>query len=242
MLEMWSIHTGEQINNSKYPNGKDCVTFHRTTAYLCCHSWHAFTGSCEKFSFLRYDSWSVLPWKYKPGQNRIRTFLKTPVVFSGSCGFRGSSGCGPVVFQVSIKWEGALLVHHFVVRQRLIESAFRWLLITKYTLDPGLVNLYFFTLRGPINYIKRTSPRHPPFFLRLAASDRPNFLALSQKKGEKERKKKRQGLTFLTLINSFNWKMSIITTFPGIRGSVVYPFFYEIDHFIFCHIEFVSIW
>ena len=37
-------------------------------------------------------------------QNRIRTFLKTPLVFSGfsllswallSCGFRGSSGCGP---------------------------------------------------------------------------------------------------------------------------------------------------
>ena len=46
---------------------------------------------------------------------------------------------------------------------------------------------------------------HPPFFLRLASSDRPIFLALSQKKaGEKERKKKRQGLTFLTLINSFN--------------------------------------
>ena len=36
--------------------------------------------------------------------------------------------------------------------------------------------------------------------------------------------------------------MSIITTFPGIRGSVVYPFFYEIDHYFFCHIEFVSIW
>ena len=35
---------------------------------------------------------------------------------------------------------------------------------------------------------------HPPFFLRLASSDRPIFLALSQKKaGEKERKKKRQG-------------------------------------------------
>ena len=70
----------------------------------------------------------------------------------------------------------------------------------------------------------------------------PDLLALSQKKGEKERKKKRQGLTFLILINSFNWKMSIITIFPGIRGSVVYPFFYEIDQYIFCHIEFVLIW
>ena len=27
--------------------------------------------------------------------------------------------------------------------------------------------------------------------------------------------------------------MSIITTFPGIRGSVVYHFFYEIDHYFF---------
>ena len=70
ILEMWSIHTGEQINNSKNPNGKDCVTFHRTTAYHCCHSWHAFTGSCEKFLFLRYDSWSVRPWKYEPGPNQ----------------------------------------------------------------------------------------------------------------------------------------------------------------------------
>ena len=37
---------------------------------------------------------------------------------------------------------------------------------------------------------------HPPFFLSLASSDRPNFLALSKKKG----------WTFLTLINSFNFK------------------------------------
>ena len=45
--------------------------------------------------------------------------------------------------------------------------------------------------------------------------------------------------------------MSIITAFPGIKRSVVYPFcflpflgalFYEIDHHIFRHVEFVSIW
>ena len=30
--------------------------------------------------------------------------------------------------------------------------------------------------------------------------------------------------------------MSIITTFLGIRGSVVYPFCYEIDHHTFRHI------
>ena len=110
-------------------------------------------------------------------------------------------------------------------------------LITQYTLDPGLANLYFYTLREPINYIKRASP----FFIRLASSDRPNFLALSQKRG-KGKEKETTRFDFFTFINSFNWKMSIITTFPGIRGSVVYPFFYEIDHFIFCHIEFVLIW
>ena len=32
--------------------------------------------------------------------------------------------------------------------------------------------------------------------------------------------------------------MSIITTFPGIRDSVVYPFCCEIDHHIFRHVEF----
>ena len=238
ILEMWSIHTGEQINDSKNPNGKDCVTFHRTTAYHCCHSLHAFTGSSEKFSFLRYDSWSALPWKYEPGQNRIRTFLKTPVVFSGfsllsleRCSlavFAGVQDVVHLVFHVSIKWEAALLVHHFVVRQRLIESAFRWFfcqshLITQYTLDPGLVNLYFYTLREPNNYIKRASP----FFSSFSVVRPTQFFSIITKKGEKEREKKLQGLTFLTLINSFNWKMSIITTFPGIRGSVVYPFFYE---------------
>ena len=112
-------------------------------------------------------------------------------------------------------------------------------LITRYTLDPGLVNLYFYNLREPNNYVKRTSP----FFSSFSVV-RPTYFfgIITKKAGEKERKKKRQGFTFLTLINSFNWKISIITTFPGIRGSVVYPFFYEIDHYIFCHIEFVSIW
>ena len=137
ILEMWSIHTGEQINNSKNPTGKDCVSFHRTTAYHCCHSLHAFAGSCEKFSFLRYDSWSALPWKYEPRQNTIRTFLKTPDVFSGFsllslersslAVYAGVQDVDHLVFHVSIKWEAALLVHHFVVRQRLIESAFVFL-------------------------------------------------------------------------------------------------------------------
>ena len=44
---------------------------------------------------------------------------------------------------------------------------------------------------------------HAPFFLRLASFDPPNFLALSKKK---KRKKIRQSWTFLTLINSFDFK------------------------------------
>ena len=93
---------------------------------------HAFTGSCEKFSFLRYDSWSALPWKYEPGKNRIRTFLKTPVVFSGFsllslehsslAVFAGVQDVVHLEFHISIKWGAALLAHHFVVRQRLTES------------------------------------------------------------------------------------------------------------------------
>ena len=93
---------------------------------------HAFTGSCEKFSFLRYDSWSVLPWKYEPGKNRIRTFLKTPAVFSGfsllslehssRAVFAGVQDVVHLKFHVSIKWGAAHLVHHFVVRKRLTES------------------------------------------------------------------------------------------------------------------------
>ena len=73
-------------------------------------------------------------------------------------------------------------------------------LITPYTLDPGLVNLYFYTLREPNNYIKRASP----FFSSFSVVRPTQFFGIITKKGEKERKKKRQGLTFFALINSFN--------------------------------------
>ena len=98
-------------------------------------------------------------------------------------------------------------------------------------LDPGIVNFYFYTLRGPNNYIKRLSP----FFLRLASYDRPNFLALSKKK-------KRESLTFLTSINSFNLKdehYHIISRHKRFSGI---SFLLWIDHHRFRHIEFVSIW
>ena len=44
--------------------------------------------------------------------------------------FAGVQDVVHLVFHVSIKWEAALLVHHFVVRQRLIESAFRWVFVS----------------------------------------------------------------------------------------------------------------
>ena len=76
----------------------------------------------------------------------------------------------------------------------------QWNLITPYTLDPGLVNLYFYTLREPNNYIKRASL----FFSSFNVVGPAQFFGIITKKGEKERKKKRQGPTFFTLINSFN--------------------------------------
>ena len=64
---------------------------------------------------------------------------------------------------LEFKCAAALLVHHFVARQRLIESQplvdfLSMSNVTQYTLDPGLVNLYFYTLRETNNYIKRASP------------------------------------------------------------------------------------
>ena len=43
---------------------------------------------------------------------------------------------------------------------------------------------------------------HPPFFSSFSVVRPTQCFGTITKKGEKERKKKRQGLTFLTLINS----------------------------------------
>ena len=87
------------IGNVKYPHGR---TYQTTTfqiqapkdrkrqrlRYISQNdrlpllSLFVFAGSYEKFSFPMNDSWSALPWKYDPGQ-MVRTFLKTPVAFSG---------------------------------------------------------------------------------------------------------------------------------------------------------------
>ena len=88
---------------------------------------------------------------------------------------------------------------------------------------------------------------HCPFCLRLVSSDRPSFLAFLKKQEKETAKVYFFGLKLILLI----LKMSIITAFPGIKRSVVYRFcflpfldlfFYEIDHHIFRHVEFVSIW
>ena len=83
-LEMSSIHTGEhtkqrfKFKRRKIVNGKDCVTFHRTTPYHCCHS--SFR-SYEEFS-LRHEWFLIsVSLKVRPrtGDNWGR-FVKTPVV------------------------------------------------------------------------------------------------------------------------------------------------------------------
>ena len=136
------------IGNLKYPHGRTDQQQQKSnrqrlrfisqndrlpllSLFACFHC----TGSCEKFSFLPYDSWSALPWKHEPRQNTIRTFLKTPAVLSGFsllslersslAVYAGVQDVDHLVFHVSIKWEAALLVHHFFFRQRLMESAFR---------------------------------------------------------------------------------------------------------------------
>ena len=116
ILEMWSIHTGEQINiqAKDLKRGKDCVTFHRTTAYHCCHSMHAFTGSCEKFSLLRYDSYqrfleSTNPERIGQGRfSRLFLFFRALVSLALSARFLRFSlefrMWSTSVFHVSIKW------------------------------------------------------------------------------------------------------------------------------------------
>ena len=89
ILEISSIHTGEQIKNNIFLKiqAKDLVRerlrYSSQNDRLPLLSLFAFAGHYEKFSFLMYDSWSALPWKYDPAQNRISTFPKIPVVFSG---------------------------------------------------------------------------------------------------------------------------------------------------------------
>ena len=59
------------IGNVQYPQNDRLPLF-----TLC------LMEATKGFHSVMNDSWSALPWKYDPEQ-MIRTFLKTPVVFSG---------------------------------------------------------------------------------------------------------------------------------------------------------------
>ena len=66
ILEMSSIHTGEDTKQQRFKskrrkivNGKDCVTFHRTTAYRCCHSFFRW-----KLREVFIPSWVILDQRF----------------------------------------------------------------------------------------------------------------------------------------------------------------------------------
>ena len=126
ILQMWSIHTGEQREQTK-----NRTTAKIQTAKIALHfteqplttvvTLHMLSPEAVRSFYSPRNSWSALPWKYEPGQNRIRTFLKTPVVFSGfsllilkRTSLAVFAGVQDVVHLV-FKWAAALLVHHFVL-------------------------------------------------------------------------------------------------------------------------------
>ena len=66
ILEMSSIHTGEHTKQQRFKskrrkivNGKDCVTFHKTTAYHCCHSFLR-----RKLRGVFIPSWVILDQRF----------------------------------------------------------------------------------------------------------------------------------------------------------------------------------
>ena len=64
----------------KFASGKDCVISQNDRLPLL--SLFFSLEATRGFYSVMNDSWSALAWKYDPAQ-MIRTFLKTPVVFSG---------------------------------------------------------------------------------------------------------------------------------------------------------------
>ena len=66
ILEMSSIHTGEHTKQQRFKstrrkivNVKDCVTFHRTTAYHCCHFFFRW-----KLRGVFIPSWMILDQRF----------------------------------------------------------------------------------------------------------------------------------------------------------------------------------
>ena len=123
---MLSIHTGEQINNSILNPSERSQTRQRLryisqndrlpllSLYAC------FTGSCKKFSLLRRSM--ILDQRFLVSTNPESGFSLLSLERSSLAVFAGVQDVVDLAFHVSIKWGTALLVHHFVVRQRLIES------------------------------------------------------------------------------------------------------------------------
>ena len=94
ILEMSSIHTGEHTKQQRFKskrrkivNGKDCVTFHRTTAYRCCHSFFRW-----KLRGVFILSWVILDQRFLESTTPDRWWLKT-FRQDSCCSVSGFSRC-----------------------------------------------------------------------------------------------------------------------------------------------------
>ena len=137
-----------------------------------------------------------------------------------------------VVFASVIKWKKTI----FTLKKIIISCVnYRTLHVKQSDIASGARSETKPLLREPNDFMKRTSPLFSSFSV-----VRPTqfFGIIKKKKNENETTK----LNLFELINFFKFKDEHYNNIPGIRGSVVYPFCYEIDHHTFRHIEFVSIW
>ena len=125
ILEMWSIHTGEQREQTN-----NRTTAKIQTAKISLHFTERPRTTVVTLRMLSLEAarvfipyvWFLISASLKvwTRQNRIRTFLKTPLVFralvylverSSLAVFAGVQDVVHLVF----KWAAALLVHHFVL-------------------------------------------------------------------------------------------------------------------------------
>ena len=123
----------------------------------------------------------------------------------------GSASCLPFRHQTAL----TLLAFHLILIKFL---SFSYSVYDQYTIsirsvyDPVLVNLYFYTLRELNTYIN--------FFFVWCCPTDPVFWHFFKKQEKETTRFIFFGLKLILLIS----KMSIITAFPGIKRSVVYPF------------------
>ena len=143
----------------------------------------------------------------------------------------GSLDVVHLVFHVSIKWEAALLVHHLVVRQRLIEF--------QPLVDFSSMSFNFSVCAW---FWPTSSPGRLSLALEVGRPD-PIFKHHNKKKRKgKKRKKKRQSITFLPLINPFNLKDEHYNNISRHKRFGAVSFLLWNRPSIFRHFEFVSIW